>query len=139
MLVRGIFHPTLFSKSSDLPLFIMHKYSSVFEKCRVKIWIRVPIRMLKISSGLFNRCKYRIFSNLIRTSFCRFLKRKKKFAVLICPFPSTAPCAQLLQKSRVGCRLHGKPSRRALSSDREHYRQIFQEVLHNQCVGWIRR
>ena len=30
---------------------------------------------------------------------------------------------QLLQKSRGGCRLHGKPSRRA-------YRQIFQEVLH---------
>jgi hypothetical protein len=43
---------------------------------------------------------YRIFSNLIRTSFCRFLKQKKKtkkkskFAVLIRTFPSTAPCLQ---------------------------------------------
>jgi len=56
--------------------------------------------------------------NLIRTSFCRFLKRKNsKFAVLIRTFPSTAPCVQLLQKSRGGCRLHGKPSLRALSSD----------------------
>jgi len=55
--------------------------------------------------------------NLIRTSFCRVLKRKKKLAVLIRTFPSTAPCAQLLQKSRGGCRVHGKPSRRALSSD----------------------
>ena len=55
--------------------------------------------------------------NLIRTSFCRFLKRKKKkFAVLIRTFPSTAPCAQLLQKSHVVCRLHGNPPRRALSS-----------------------
>ena len=56
--------------------------------------------------------------NLIRTSFYRFLKRKKsQFAVLIRTFPSTAPCAQLLQKSRGGCRLQGKSSRRALSSD----------------------
>jgi hypothetical protein len=56
--------------------------------------------------------------NLIRTHFCRFLKQKKSyFAVLIRTFPSTAPCAQLLQKSRGGCRLHGKPSRRAISSD----------------------
>ena len=39
---------------------------------------------------------YRIFSNLIRTSFCRFLKRKKKskFVVLIRTFPSTAPWLQ---------------------------------------------
>ena len=38
---------------------------------------------------------YRIFSNLIRTSFCRFLKREKsQFAVLIRTFPSTAPCLQ---------------------------------------------
>ena len=56
--------------------------------------------------------------NLIRTSVCRFLKRKKSyFAVLIRTFPSTAPCAQLLQKSGGGCWLHGKPSRWALSSD----------------------
>ena len=47
--------------------------------------------------------------NLIRTSFCRFLKRKKKLV------RSSNP--QLLCKSRGGCRLHGKPSRRALSSD----------------------
>jgi len=46
--------------------------------------------------------------NLIRTSFCRFLKRKKLFRV-------SNP--QLLQKSCGGFRLHGKPSRRALSSD----------------------
>ena len=52
---------------------------------------------------------YRIFSNLIRTSFCRFLKRKKKLVRGSNP--------QLLRKSRGGCRLHGKPSRRALSSD----------------------
>ena len=70
-----------------------------------------------------NRClvelgKYPIFSNLIRTSFCRFLKRKKKLVRGSNPhFPSTAPCAQLVQKSRGGCRLHGKPSRRELSSD----------------------
>jgi len=33
--------------------------------------------------------------NLIRTSFCRFLKRKKsQFAVLIRTFLSTAPCLQ---------------------------------------------
>jgi len=47
--------------------------------------------------------------NLIRSSFCRFLKRKKKLVRGSNP--------QLLQKSRGGCRLHGKPSRRALSSD----------------------
>ena len=46
--------------------------------------------------------------NIIRTSFCRFIKQKKLFR-------GSNP--QLLQKSRVGCRLHGKPSRRALSSD----------------------
>jgi hypothetical protein len=42
-----------------------------------------------------NAC-YPTFSNLIRTSFCRFLKRKEKsqFAVLISTFPSTAPCLQ---------------------------------------------
>jgi hypothetical protein len=38
---------------------------------------------------------YRILSNLIRTSFCRFLKRKKgQFAVPIRTFPSNAPCLQ---------------------------------------------
>ena len=39
--------------------------------------------------------------NLIRISFCRFLKRKKKLVRGSIP---------LLQKSRDGCRLHGKPS-----------------------------
>jgi len=42
--------------------------------------------------------------------------------VLIHTFPSTAPCTQLLQKLRGGCRLHGKPSRKALSSD--HSRSV---------------
>jgi len=38
---------------------------------------------------------YRISSNLIRTSFCRFLNRQKsQFAVPIRTFPSTAPCLQ---------------------------------------------
>ena len=38
---------------------------------------------------------YRIFSNLIRTSSCRFLKRKKKkFSVLVRTFPSTTRCQQ---------------------------------------------
>ena len=53
--------------------------------------------------------KYRIFSNLIRTSFCRFLKQKKMLVRGSNP--------QLLRKSSGGCRLHGKPSWRALSSD----------------------
>ena len=47
--------------------------------------------------------------NLIQTRFCRFLKRKKKLVRGSNP--------QLLQKSRGGCRLHGKPSWQALSSD----------------------
>ena len=46
--------------------------------------------------------------NLIRTSFCWFLKRKKLVH-------DSNP--QLLQKSHGGYQLHGKPSRRALSSD----------------------
>ena len=62
----------------------------------------------------YSLLKYRIFSNLIRTSFCRFLKRKKKKLVR-----GSNPHLSFnrLQRSRVGCRLHGKPSRRALSSD----------------------
>ena len=47
--------------------------------------------------------------NLIRTSFADFLNEKKKLVRGSNP--------QLLQKSRGGFRLHGKPSRRALSSD----------------------
>ena len=97
-----------------LPL--LHVYS-LFPPAYVK---RISLRKLKMFIGQqnFNMWIYRIFSNLIRISFCQFLKRKNsQFAVLIRTFPSTALCAQLLQKSRGGCRLHGKPSRRALSSD----------------------
>ena len=46
---------------------------------------------------------YRIFSNLIRTSFCRFPKRKKcQFAVPVRTFPSTAPCLQG-RLNNIGC------------------------------------
>ena len=82
------------------------KYLKIFRNSVQKI--QVPLKS----------DKYRIFSNLIRTSFYPFLKRKKSsFAVLIHTFPSTAHCTQLLQKSQGGCQLRGKPSRRALSSD----------------------
>jgi len=47
--------------------------------------------------------------NLICTSFCQFLKWKKKLVRSCNP--------QLLQKSRSGWQLHGKPSWRALLSD----------------------
>jgi len=47
--------------------------------------------------------------NLICTSFCRFLKQKKKSV--------RGSNLQLLQKSHDGSRLHGKPFWRALSSD----------------------
>jgi transposase-like protein len=42
------------------------------------------------------------------------LWRKHKAAISEC---KASRNVQLLQKSRGGCRLHGKPSRRALSSD----------------------
>jgi len=65
---------------------------------------------------------YRIFSNLIRTSFCRFLKLKKsQFAVLIRTFPSTAPCLQG-RLNNTGC-----------------YQCFNRYPLHKQCFGRIRR
>jgi len=51
--------------------------------------------------------------NLIGTSFCRFLKQKKKLVRGSNPHLSF----NRHWKSRGGCRLHGKPSQRALLSD----------------------
>ena len=61
--------------------------------------------------------------NLISTSFCRFLKRKIYFAVLI-------RSSFTIRAVGVGC-MESHPG--------EHYRQIFQEVLNKQCFGRIRR
>ena len=69
----------------------------------------------------------RIFSNLIRTSFCRFLKRKN---LVRCSNPHLSFNRPLRATPSVGC-MESHPG--------EHYRQIFQEVLHKQCFGRIRR
>ena len=76
---------------------------------------------------------YGIFSNLIRTSFCRSLKRKKVSSRFQSATFLQPPLARNSFRSRavgVGC---------TESHPGEHYRQIFQEVLHKQCFGRIRR
>ena len=72
---------------------------------------------------------YRIFSNLIRTSFCRFLKRKKKLVRGSNPHLSFNRPLRAAPSEVGGMESH--PG--------EHYRQIFQEVLHKPCFGRIRR
>ena len=78
-----------------------------------------PISINTNFSTVFISYIYRIFSNLILTRiqsavvFADFLNEKKKLVRGSNPHLSFSR----LQKSRGGCRLHGKPSRRALSSD----------------------
>ena len=68
-----------------LPLFIWHLTHNCIRNHEIKLSHQV-VNYPEYSI-------YRIFSNLIRTSFCRFLKRKQ-FTVLIRTFPSTVPCLQ---------------------------------------------
>ena len=89
-----------------------------------------------------NATIYHIFSNLIRTGFCRFLKRKKKlvrgsnphlsFNRATCEGAARKGLAHSSFRSRavgVGC-MEGHSG--------EHYRRIFQKVLRKQCCGHIR-
>ena len=54
--------------------------SHILLRIYIQLHVKYPLLLsdfkLQVSQQIFH--KYRIFSNLIRTSFCRFLKRKKK-------------------------------------------------------------
>jgi len=73
----------------------------IFLCCQITIRLHQYTCYKKIKNCFFDvfhihlNDTYRILSNLIHTSFCQFLKRKKSlFAVLILTFPSTVPCLQ---------------------------------------------
>ena len=69
--------------------------------------------------------------NLIRTSFCQFIKRKTKKEKLVRGSNPHLSFNRLQSRAvAVGC---------TESHPGQHYRQIFQEVSHKQCFGRIGR
>ena len=76
--------------------------------------------------------KSNLHPNLIRTSFCQFLKRKKLVR-------GSNPHLSFNRPLRTVPSEVARWVSAAWKAIPEHYRQIFQEVLHKQCFGRIRR
>ena len=58
---------------------VKHSYQQHSKSCCMLFIPQHFLYMLLVpGSSHLQKCNYRIFSNLIRTSFCRFLKRKRK-------------------------------------------------------------